>query len=133
LVVTDPGIGSATLIAAFDYKSGTPTMTPGTPVLGANKIDIALPDLNPSTTGPSSFKIQFEGGVDGVALKIYTLGMQCIGSYTATGNLDSRWQTVPMDRSAYQGLSAGTYYFVVTGIRGGVQSKPFIGKFVIIR
>jgi hypothetical protein len=121
------------MTATFSHTPSSVTTSTPSALLGPLKIDSALPDLNPSSHGPDSFKIEFEAGVDEISIKIYTIGMQCVGSHSAAGDPSSRWQSLSMDRSLYQGLGSGPYYYVVSGRRAGVQSAPFVGKFVIIR
>lgn len=127
LVLTnEPSNLSATKVGAFNYLGSSSSLD------GPIVIDKALPDLNPSPHGPSSFKILFEGAVDSLTLRIYTESMICVGNFSVPGNRNSLWQTVAMPESAYTNFARGLYYFEVCGSRNGVTSSEFIGKFFIL-
>lgn len=128
LVLTNqPSNLSATKAGAFNYTTEISTIN------GPIVIDNALPDLDPSPNGPSSFKILFEGGVDTLTLRIYTEGMQCVGNFSAPGYLGSLWQSISIPAAAYNGFAGGLYYYEVTGSRAEVISHHFVGKFYILR
>jgi hypothetical protein len=128
LVLTnEPSNLSATKVAAFTYIDSTSGLN------GPILIDRALPDLDPSPNGPSSFKVLFESGVDQLTLRIYTRAMVCVQSMTVPGNPSFAWQSISVPASAFKGFGGGLYYFVVTGSRGETTSPAFIGKFFILR
>jgi len=115
------------------------TNTPTTAPAGVLTIGPVKPYPNPINPAKWPLKIAVNitpGDEDNITLKIYTAAYRLIREEIFDGTEVEQVAggiILTCDSSELNGLSSGTYYYVVIAEKGGVKAKSRIDKIIILK
>jgi hypothetical protein len=89
----------------------------------------AVPLPNPN---PTVLKVLLAGDADSVTADIYSTSLMRTDT-VSTGPAQAGWITLPLPSGFLMGKANGLYYFRVISIRGSNDSKPKVGRLMILR
>jgi hypothetical protein len=81
---------------------------------------------------PRTIRFHVQGDVDDVALKTYTVAMNCLGDLHS-GPLSQGWASVDLRSEHGMFASNGVYFVTATPSRHGIEGRPFLVKIAVLR
>ncbi len=129
LTVTSTPTASATwtVVSATLTATATPSQ---------NSIKLYPNPINPKKISDFIISYNFPVGTDKVTVKIYTISFRLVRQYVFE---EAQMQQIILqgyvrcDATQLEGLSSGTYYYVIITDNQGKAEKPAVGKFIILK